>query len=258
MNDRGATISRRNFLALGGAALGLASASRRPLLRGPSPEPGRLATRFHKPVKQAPLSAGDHVLAADGDRRSILFVPQSYDAKRAAPFCLALHGATGSGDSMLRNTRDAAEKHGVIVLSPSSGDFSWDAIRGDYADDFARVDKLLGQVFDQCTIDPRRVAVAGFSDGATYALSIGLLNGDLFTHVIAHSPGFIIPGTPRGKPKVFISHGRQDTILPFESCGARIAKQLQGDGYRVRFDAFDGGHMATPKMREAAVAWFTA
>ena len=261
MKDRGAVMNRRDFLALGGggAAIGLASIVARPHLRPwPAPEPGRLTTRFHKPVKPGPVSPGEHVLLAEGDRRSILFIPQTYDPNRAAPFCLALHGATGSGDSMLRNSRDAAEKHGVIVLSPSSHDFSWDAIRSDYADDFARVDKLLGQVFDQCAIDPRHVAVAGFSDGATYALSIGLVNGDLFTHVIAHSPGFIIGGNAHGKPRVFISHGRQDTILPIGQCGRRIARQLEGEGYRLRFDEFDGGHAATPAMRETAFAWFTA
>jgi phospholipase/carboxylesterase len=254
-------LDRRTFLRWsGGAFAARALAVRGSAWRGPwlpAPEPGRLSTRFHKPSGDAPFLPGEHVLAANGDRRSILFVPSSFDAKRPAPFYVALHGATGSGDTMLRGTRVAAEAHGVVVLSPSSRDFSWDAIRGDYAEDFALVDKLINQVFDRCSIDPRRVAIAGFSDGATYALSVGLLNGDLFTHVIAHSPGFIISsGAARGKPRVFISHGREDTILPFDQCGRRLASQLEHDGYRVRFDAFDGGHTATPAMRETAMSWF--
>src|SRR5689334_15675151 len=162
MKEWSRAITRREFLVLGGGVSGFAAVAGWSHVRvRPSAESGRLTTRLHKPVKEAHLSPGDHVLFAEDDRRSILFVPSTYDPKRAAPFCLALHGATGSGDSMLRNTREAAEKHGVVVLSPSSRDFTWDAIRGDYADDFARVDKLLGQVFDQCTIDPRHVAVAG-------------------------------------------------------------------------------------------------
>lgn len=258
----GDTIDRRTFLLWTGGAV----ATRTVLAREPgihrrlpvAPEPGRLATRFHKPGADAGLFApGEHILDKNGDRRSILFIPASYDAKRPAPFYVALHGATGSGDTMLRGTRAAAEAHGTIVLSPSSRDYTWDAIRGDYADDFARIDKLLNQVFERCAIDSRRVAIAGFSDGATYALSVGLLNGDLFTHVIAHSPGFIVSGgAPRGKPRVFISHGLRDTILPFDRCGRRIAGELERDGYRVRFDAFDGGHAATPAMRETAMSWF--
>jgi len=254
-------VNRRTFLLWGGEALAthavLARATTSPRPWSFAPEPGRLSARFHKPSSDAALAAGEHVLETNGDRRSILFIPTGYDATRPAPFYLALHGATGSGDTMLRGTRAAAEAHGVIVLSPSSRDFSWDAIRGGYADDFARVDKLVNQVFDRCAVDSRRVAIAGFSDGATYAISVGLLNGDLFTHVIAHSPGFIISGgTPRGKPRVFISHGREDTILPFDQCGRRLATQLEHDGYRVRFDAFDGGHAATPAMRETAMSWF--
>jgi predicted esterase len=253
-------VNRRTFLihgaATAGALLGfdrLASARARA-----GPEPGRLSARLRKATGASALAPGEHVLAETGDRRSILFVPKSFDPRRAAPFYLALHGATGSGDSMLRGTRAAAESHGVVVLSPSSHDFTWDAIRTDYADDFASIDKQLNRVFDQCTMDPRHVAIGGFSDGATYALSLGLLNGDLFTHIIAHSPGFIIGGgAAQGKPRVFISHGRHDAILPIDQCGRRIAAQLQRDGYRVRFDEFEGGHTATPAMRETAVAWFT-
>ncbi len=54
----------------------------------------------------------------------------------------------------------------------------------------------------------------GFSDGASYALSIGLTNGDLFTHVVAFSPGFASPVTYTGKPPVFVSHGTHDEVLP--------------------------------------------
>ncbi len=47
----------------------------------------------------------------------------------------------------------------------------------------------------------------GFSDGASYALSLGVPNGDLFTHIVAFSPGFMrLPDQePAGggrKPKV--------------------------------------------------------
>ncbi|MGH7617727.1 MAG: alpha/beta hydrolase, partial [Gemmatimonadaceae bacterium] len=224
------------------------------LRRVPSGEPGRLVTRPHKALKE--ITPGDHVLADDAGRRAVLFVPAGYDPTKPAPFFLALHGATGSGDSMLRGSRAAAEAHGVVMLSPSSRDYTWDAIRASYGDDFARIDRMMSDVFDQCAIDPSRVAVGGFSDGATYALSIGLENGDVFTHVVGHSAGFIIPGAAHGKPKVFLSHGRQDNILPIDQCGRRIAAQLRRGGYDLRFDEFDGGHQATPEMRERAMAWF--
>lgn len=247
-------MQRREFLTRGATAAALVAIAGRAGLRSARGEPGRLSMRPHKSTRT--VSAGEHVLAEDGTRRAILFVPSTYDPKTPAPFFLALHGATGSGDSMLRGSRAAAEAHGVVMLSPSSRDYTWDAIRGSYGDDFARVDRLMSDVFDQCAIDPARVAIGGFSDGATYALSVGLLNGDVFTHVVGHSAGFVIGGTPHGKPKVFLSHGRQDNILPIDQCGRRIAAQLKRDGYDLRFDEFDGGHQATPEMRERAMKWF--
>lgn len=246
-------LPRREFLersALAAAAIAFGPATR----RLSAAEPGRFATRPHKPTKT--IAAGEHVVFEEEGRRSLLYVPATYDPKRLAPFALALHGATGSGDSMLRGSRAAADAHGVILLSPSSTGNTWDALRSDYGADFARVDKLLNEAFDRCAIDTSKLAVVGFSDGATYGLSVGLMNGDLFTHIIAHSPGFIIPGPQRGRPKVFVSHGRQDPILPINKCGRVVVAQLQRAGYEPRYDEFDGGHVASPEMRETAMGWF--
>ena len=247
-------LNRRGFLkytALTGlAVVGGANAA----LPRRREDGGRLEFRPHRAVKT--ITPGEHVLEDEGGRRSILFVPSSYDASKPAPFLLALHGATGSGDSMLRGTRAPAEKHGVVVLSPSSRDFTWDAIRGSFSTDFTRIDRMLTDVFDRCAIDPRRVGTVGFSDGATYAISMGIINGDVFTHVIGHSAGFIIPGPVHGRPKIYLSHGRQDTILPIDQCGRRIAAQLNRQAYVLRFDEFDGGHTASPEIRETAVNWF--
>jgi phospholipase/carboxylesterase len=244
-------ISRREFLAGAAGAAGVIALPR--IASSFFEEPGRLTARLKKPTTAT--SAGDYVLADDDGRKAILHIPPAYDPKKPGAFMLALHGATGSGESMLRGQRGPADAQNVIVLSPSSRNGTWDAIRGRFSHDTAQIDRLLAQVFDRCAIDPARVAIGGFSDGATYALSLGLINGDLFTHIIAHSPGFIVQGAVHGKPKVFVSHGHQDPILPFAQCGARIVAQLKKDGYAPRFEEFDGGHSATPEMRTTALAW---
>lgn len=251
-DERG--VDRRTFLRYSAVAgLTVAGGATFALPRSRS-DGGRLDFRPRKPTKT--IVPGEHVLEDVDGRRSILYVPPSYDAAKPAPFLLALHGATGSGDSMLRGTRPSAEKHGVVVLSPSSRDFTWDAIRGGFTTDFARIDRMLTDVFDRCALDPRHVGVVGFSDGATYAISMGIINGDVFTHIIGHSAGFIIPGAVHGRPKVYMSHGREDNILPIDQCGRRIAAQLTRQAYVLRFDEFDGGHSASPELRERAVAWF--
>ncbi len=216
---------------------------------------GRFSAGPHAPGMD--LGPGEHVLDNNRGRRALLYIPPSYDPAKPTPLMLMLHGARGDGDRTLDQQRAVAEQYGVILLSPSTRSGTWDAIRGDFAHDFAKLDTLLAQTFDRCNVDSTRIASAGFSDGASYAVSIGLMNGDLFTHIVAHSPGFIISKERTGKPAVYISHGRQDEVLPFDRCGARIAAQLEREGYAPRFDVFDGGHTASREIRSAALAWFT-
>ena len=86
------------------------------------------------------------------------------------------------------------------------------------------------------------MGIAGFSDGASYALSVGLTNGDLFNHLIAFSPGFMAPGTQVGRARLFISHGKNDNVLPIEHCSRVIVPQLQQAGYEVLYQEFNASH----------------
>jgi len=99
------------------------------------------------------------------------------------------------------------------------------------------------------------VAIEGFSDGASYALCLGLTNGDLFTHIIAFSPGFASPGISRGSPLVFVSHGTNDRVLPIERTSRRVVPQLETEGYRVQCREFEGGHMVPDEIAREAVEW---
>jgi len=100
-------------------------------------------------------------------------------------------------------------------------------ISGGLGPDVGALDIALGTVFERFGVDADRVASAGFSDGASYALTLGLMNGDLFSRVFAFSPGFVVPGERRGRPRVFLSHGRADTVLPIDRCGRRIVATLR-------------------------------
>ncbi|HWK54340.1 MAG TPA: phospholipase [Hyphomicrobiales bacterium] len=247
------TPSRRRLLQATGASGVLLATG---LSRGATLEAGRFTTRPTAPDQT--LAPGEYVLADNGARRALLYLPPTYTPATPHPFALMFHGARGDGDSTLASTRAAADAQGVILLCPSTRQGTWDAIRGGFAHDFTAMDALLQQSFARCAIDPGRLAIGGFSDGASYGLSLGLINGDLFTHVIAHSPGFIIADHWHGKPNVYVSHGRQDQVLPFDRCGAAIVTRLRAAGYEPRFDVFDGGHTASPELRSAALEWLRA
>jgi len=106
-------------------------------------------------------------------------------------------------------------------------------------------------------VDPRKIAVCGFSDGASYALGLGMSNGDLFRGVMAFSPGFVPSGVERaGTPRIFISHGTKDQILPIDECSRRLVAQLKQTGYEVKFQEFDGPHAVPPEIARTAMEWF--
>ena len=101
------------------------------------------------------------------------------------------------------------------------------------------------------------LAIAGFSDGATYALSLGPRNAGLFTHIMAFSPGGVAPFGEVARARVFVSHGRKDSILPFANSVDRIVPGFKERGIDVRFEPFEGDHV----FREEEIAgagWFLA
>jgi phospholipase/carboxylesterase len=186
---------------------------------------------------------------------AIVLVPAAREAQ-ARPLLLMLHGAGGTAQSGLSIVRTEAERRNVLVIAPKSASATWDVLRDGFGADVENIDQLLARVFRRYTIDPAKVAVGGFSDGGSYALTLGMLNGDLFKNVLAFSPGFTAATAPIGKPKIYISHGERDTILPFSRTGQSLARQLKTSGYDVRFDVFDGGHKVPTDKVTAAMDWW--
>jgi predicted esterase len=171
------------------------------------------------------------------------------------PLLVLLHGAGESTESVLERIGSVSDEAGVAVLAPASRESTWDAIRGGFARDVTFVNRALERVFETVAIDAARIAVGGFSDGATYAVSLGLINGDLFSRVVAFSPGFVVDRTPHGKPQIFVSHGREDPILPISRCGRPIVARLRERGYDVTFREFDGGHEVPEAIARDAIRW---
>jgi len=214
----------------------------------------RASTGEHEPGLDEPLGLG-------GERDGVLYVPDTAGA--GAPLLVFLHGATGTGQRHLRAVLAAADRYGVIVLAPDSrGPTTWDLIeQRAFGPDPAFLDRALEAVVDRVDADidvGGRLALGGVSDGASYALSIGLANGDVFGTVLAFSPGFLaVPGTV-GTPRVFVSHGTADPILPIDACSRRLVPPLREAGYEVQFTEFDGGHTVPPEIADEAARWWLA
>lgn len=221
---------------------------------------GRLLARPHVGVDPATSPLGLRPLELAATRDGYLYVPAGYRAARPAPLVVVLHGAgedARDGLALLRAQADGAD---LILLAPSSREYTWDLVAGGgrYGPDIAAIDQALERVFSRYAVDPARVAVGGYSDGASYALSLGMANGDLFTHVLAFSPGFAAAPGRVGSPRIFVSHGTRDEWLPIERCSRRIVPQLRRAGYDVCYREFDGGHVVPSEIGREAAEWFTA
>jgi predicted esterase len=193
-------------------------------------------------------------LAISTERDGLLYIPPNL-SPGPAPLVVLFHGAGGAAQGIMRRMSGIADSAGLIVLVPDSRGPTWDAIRGNYGPDIAYLDSALKLVFSRVQIDPARVIASGFSDGASYALGIARINGDLFSRVVAFSPGFVTHGVATGKPEVFITHGDADQILPFEATSERIVVALKRSGYKVTLKQFAGGHMVPPDLAREAFTW---
>ncbi|MFP2932385.1 alpha/beta hydrolase [Pyxidicoccus sp. 3LG] len=209
---------------------------------------GRLTAR-PKPAGNEPGPLGLHPLGLGGKRDGLLYVPEGYRPEQPAALVVMLHGAGGHARQMLGVLQDLADAEGFLLLAPESRGRTWDLVLGDYGQDVAFLDQVLEDVFARYAVDPERVVLGGFSDGASYALSLGLINGDLFRHLIAFSPGFASARDTLGTPRLFVSHGDKDVVLPVALCSRRIVPQLEAVGLEVRYHEFKGGHVIPPEVR---------
>ena len=217
---------------------------------------GRLTARVGSAPGQL-TPPGLHRIAPGGARENfLLYVPVAANSALPAPLAVMLHGAGGAAEGGLRLLADQAEADRLLLLAPQSRGRTWDVLVGGFGVDVTAIDAALAETFSRCAVDPARIAIGGFSDGASYALSLGLTNGDLFSAVLAFSPGFAAPGRPHGAPRVFISHGTRDAVLPVDRCSRRLVPRLRQAGYEVEYDEFDGPHKVPPEVARHAVEWW--
>ena len=208
----------------------------------PSAPPGRTAPR-----------PGTETVPA-GYHDAFLAVPPAA-AKGPVPLLVFLHGSGGTAQQSLDLVGAVAERRGVAVLAPRSTRYTWDVVLGRPGPDVAALQRALAAVVATLDVDADAVGVGGFSDGASYALSLGLASPASVRAVLAFSPGFFA-GRAAGAPRCFVSHGRADRVLPLGRTSARIVPLLRRAGHEVEFAEFDGGHEVPGWAVERALTWW--
>jgi len=216
---------------------------------------GRLSFTHAEPDKGA-LPPGRNRLGIAEERDAVLYVPQGLDANAEIPLLVMFHGAGGFPEKVLPFLEEHAERNKFLLLAPHSMYPTWDIVIGGSGPDLERLHQALTAVTSHYRIDRQHLGFAGFSDGASYALSIGITNGDIASHVIAFSGGFMSIFMQEGAPQVFIAHGLIDEQLPIDTAGRANAQKLKAAGYDVQLVEFNGLHVIHPPVVSMAVDFF--
>lgn len=212
-------------------------------------EPGRLEIPAAPPIDRSAVTGLQRLPEGLG----LFYVPRSYHPNEPLPLLILLHGGTRDPSDWFGSYSRRAESGRFIIVAPKSNAKTWGAA-GDFGMDVAIINRALTLTFNRYAIARDRIAVGGVSDGASYALSLGLVNGDRIRGVIAFSPGYIVGRLGRGQPSFFISHGTRDPVLPISQTRLFI-NFLRHAGYKVEYHEFNGIHEVPSAMSDAAMTW---
>jgi len=217
------------------------------------PGQGRLTFR---PAPPGRMTGGTGMMSVQGTAEAAparAYVPGTSDGRDPLRLVVLLHGAGGRAERSVNWLRPFADAGRLLLLAPTSTQATWDGIHERYGPDVLNLDRLLHRVTADYPVNA--YTVAGFSDGASYSLSIGLANGDVFDSVVAFSPGFSAAQLRVGRPRFFVSHGTEDPVLPIEQTSRRIVPALRSSGYDVTYREFDGGHELSAGILQSAADW---
>ena len=210
--------------------------------------------------------------------RARVYIPASAGPEQPKRL-LVVMGGTGSDPlDTLHLLKPAADAARIVLVAPASRQPNFDAIENFFDDlesgrksakllwpaprfgeDAGAIDAALQEVFAATRIDPRHVAILGFSHGGSYALSLGTANPQLFTAVAALSPGVLIFRADQpGNQRIFLAHGRKDDVQPFQRTSQSFVNKLTELGYQVKFQPYEGGHNTPGFVTDAALRYLFA
>ena len=184
------------------------------------------------------------------------------DDPKNAPAVFVLHGRGADEQDLLPIAESLPDDLHVVSLrapDPLQGGYTWyelDLSGGGLhqsqpdAADFARALDLVAESVDAAVdaygIDPDRIGLLGFSQGAITSLSLLLDDPDRYAWVVAlhgYLPDSHADVDPTGideKP-VFVGAGTGDQVIP-ESRAAAAADRLREIGAAVTYETYSVGH----------------
>jgi phospholipase/carboxylesterase len=124
--------------------------------------------------------------------------------------------------------------------------------------------KFIDEVTQSYGVDPRRLYLMGFSQGAMMSFSVGLRWPDKVAGIVAMSgrlPEQVLaeisqPETLRGMP-VFVAHGVYDPVIPVQY-GRECRAALEKLPVTLTYREYAMAHEVSPESLSDIAAWLQA
>ncbi|MAE95564.1 MAG: hypothetical protein CL910_12970 [Deltaproteobacteria bacterium] len=235
----------------------------------------RIEHKRPEPVDDLPMGL---VWIEQGPHRAALLTPDEIEEGREYPLVTVLHGAGRQDELLMKGCKGEAERRQALFLIPRSLHMTWDLIAmgmsGGASLDPAVTETTSARpdldffeyaydlIYRRFPVDRDRQALLGYSDGASYGLSVGLSNPQIFSAVMAWAAGFLAldgGAIPEGAPKppIYLEYGSHDELFPLEQVAKPMQANLEELGYEVSFHVDQGGrHWPSSTFQDEALDWF--
>ncbi|MAI77561.1 MAG: hypothetical protein CL917_01325 [Deltaproteobacteria bacterium] len=196
------------------------------------------------------------------EARGVLLTPEEIDPSRIYPLFTVFHGAGRQDEMLVKACRDEPEAREAFFFIPRSVAPTWDLIAGGQGEDFAFLEFAWDLIYRRYPIDPFAQCLIGYSDGASYALSLSLSNPGFFDAVLCWAAGFASMdrralGRTSRRTRFYLEYGTHDELFSFEQVARPMQEQLKKAGYTVEFSIDEGGrHWPSRDFQPQALNWY--
>ncbi|MEK5332275.1 alpha/beta hydrolase [Lysinibacillus sp. FSL W8-0992] len=198
--------------------------------------------------------------------------PTNMDPTKKYPAIFLLHGMGSNEEDLPQLVQEFQDQcHIISVRGPitQKPGYAFFTIQEVGKPDRAIFDKVLIalqrfmlEAIEEFQIDPHKVYVLGFSQGAVLAQSLAFVMGNLITGIVAlsgYTPKFVTEEyaiRTVNHLHAFISHGDYDYVIPSQ-WGVESKELFEQFGASVSFKQYPDGHGVTPENRQDLVMFLT-